>query len=506
MKNSRLRIKDKLGLRIKSIADFSQSGSLGNYKRYYYNSYLNRLNSIDSQLNYKIPQYVSDEVEEIPCSIGTVGGAPCDPTIARDKVISSSSLNSIYAPGGSKYQYVTISYGGDNFENGGKEITFSVAEDSKIIEVFGPGSPTFFWNMLEFGKYSNTGLTNGTILEENYFKVASNNYAILQKKQYNYKEIPEKSGYLTNCFISKLFKRNACPSESNSGDNALEIGERNGQRFYMNYNIRNYYFGVYYTYYKWYNLDKVTTTDYFAAGNIVTSEELFYDSKLAGLPSRKEVAGTNGITSTKYYYPHDLPTEFLMQDLIQANRYEQIRTESFVNNVKTFETKTAYAKDATTGNIARPKFEYAAKFPNSNPNLFTIGQLEKRATYDLYDPKGNILQFTQEGGISTSVIYGYNRMHPLAIIKNATFSEVLSALGTTEASLQTLIVAPSTIRTVLPSSLITTYNYKPLIGVSMITDEKGIKTYYNYDTDGRLKDVRDNQNYILSENDYKIKN
>jgi YD repeat-containing protein len=50
--------------------------------------------------------------------------------------------------------------------------------------------------------------------------------------------------------------------------------------------------------------------------------------------------------------------------------------------------------------------------------------------------------------------------------------------------------------------MITTYTYKPLIGISTVTDPKGDTQTYIYDDFNRLKEVRDKDNNILSENQY----
>jgi hypothetical protein len=54
--------------------------------------------------------------------------------------------------------------------------------------------------------------------------------------------------------------------------------------------------------------------------------------------------------------------------------------------------------------------------------------------------------------------------------------------------------------------MITTITYKPLIGVSTITDTKGDKQTYHYDSFNRLQFVKDSSGNILSENEYHYKN
>ncbi|MNQ98996.1 hypothetical protein D3C85_1147160 [compost metagenome] len=70
-----------------------------------------------------------------------------------------------------------------------------------------------------------------------------------------------------------------------------------------------------------------------------------------------------------------------------------------------------------------------------------------------------------------------------------------------------LLSALATLRNdpALVNATISTYTYKPLIGISTITDAKGDKTTYTYDTAGRLEFVKDKNGNILTENQYKYK-
>ena len=55
----------------------------------------------------------------------------------------------------------------------------------------------------------------------------------------------------------------------------------------------------------------------------------------------------------------------------------------------------------------------------------------------------------------------------------------------------------------ITGALVTSYTYKPLIGVTSETDPQGKTIYYEYDGFNRLKLIRDKDNKILKTFDYK---
>lgn len=50
------------------------------------------------------------------------------------------------------------------------------------------------------------------------------------------------------------------------------------------------------------------------------------------------------------------------------------------------------------------------------------------------------------------------------------------------------------------------YTYEPFIGMTSQTDAKGMTTYYDYDSFGRLMNVRDQNGNILKNYTYHYKN
>lgn len=207
---------------------------------------------------------------------------------------------------------------------------------------------------------------------------------------------------------------------------------------------------------------------------------------------------SNQSIETNYSYAHEMNN----QALIAKNMIGiPLKTESFKNGEKLSTQETIYKNWGN--NLLAPEIIKTAK-----GNL----ALEDRIKYNVLDnTNGNPLEIEKISGIKIVYIWGYNNTQPIAKIENATYAQVQPFV----ANLQTLsngnnelnlINALNNLRTSLPNTMITTYTYKPLIGISTVTDPKGDKQTYHYDSFNRLQYVKDAQGNILSENEYHYKN
>jgi hypothetical protein len=456
------------GVRIKTTKDLADGSAKAIYKRYYY--------AVKEDINHssgdkgKTPYYVDLSMTRRVCAVGQGQLGLCWYVDNNFLTISSSSIISLFDTGSSNcfYKYVTISEGGDNFENGGEMKEFVIKRDNFGNPILGPN--------IKSAPLTNFGWDNGLEIKSQIFqKKSGSSFLVVAENTNNYKLDPSYSKEIKAYAVRKNFDE-PCPSSQT---------------------VENLSIVEYKTIAYWFYLESTTSKKYDLNGlNPVETTTTFQYSNPTHiqLTSQSTKSSMQETLETKFYYPQDLAmaSEPFVTEMAQKNMIDtKLKTETYKAGTKLSEQKTVYANDATTGNILLPKFVYAAKFPNTLTN-----SLEKKITFDKYDDKGNILQYTLEGGQPVAILWGYNKTKPIAKIENSTYDLANTAYSSNE----------NTFRNNLPNAMITTYTYKPLIGISTTTDAKGITTFYEYDEFNRLKIVKDNNGKVLSENQYHYKN
>ncbi|MGN7819351.1 hypothetical protein ACTJJB_04430 [Chitinophaga sp. 22536] len=143
-----------------------------------------------------------------------------------------------------------------------------------------------------------------------------------------------------------------------------------------------------------------------------------------------------------------------------------------------------------------------------NNDLKRDNNYEEALQFNLYDNTGNIQEQRKTNDVNEVYIWGYNDLYPVAKIIGSTYQIAMSYIDPAiirnpqnDAQLRAEL---EKIRTGLKgtNALVSTYTYKPQVGVTSETDPSGKVVYYEYDSVGRLLLVKDQNGKILKQYSY----
>ncbi|MEP0264177.1 SpvB/TcaC N-terminal domain-containing protein [Dokdonia sp.] len=219
------------------------------------------------------------------------------------------------------------------------------------------------------------------------------------------------------------------------------------------------------------------------------------------LIKEQKITNSKGETRRKVFeYPKNRTDESQYQSMVNRNQISTpVIEKTYLNDQIIGSQKTDYIFHING---------YHLKQVKANKGAVPLSDLETIYTIDSYDSNGNISQTHREDGQAVAYLWGYNKQYPVAKVENATIAQVLGALDTGVGNIQSLDgdslrSALHTIRQGLPNALVTTYTYKPLVGVSSVTDPRGYTMFYEYDLQNRLEYVKDENGKVYSKNEYR---
>jgi len=254
-------------------------------------------------------------------------------------------------------------------------------------------------------------------------------------------------------------------------------------------------------------LAKTTTTETGPNGNVVSTKEYKYNPVNHQVSQIDEKASLpNQFRRTKITYSAD-GTDNISKSMKNAH---------WLNNV--IENKVFLVENNQEKNCISTQHTYydminssSCFLPKSYATSIGSNALETRAKYS-YDKKGNVSSIEVDG-IETVYIWSYLGQYPIAKIEGLTLAKVKTAVS--ESTINSLLdkAAPtasdlSSLRTKINSAggHITTYTFKPLVGIASETLPNGLTVNYEYDAFGRLAKASDPQGVMQKyQYNYKVK-
>ncbi|WP_313375704.1 RHS repeat domain-containing protein [Chishuiella sp.] len=254
----------------------------------------------------------------------------------------------------------------------------------------------------------------------------------------------------------------------------------------------------------WIQNTKTTTTDYLSNGKtIITSENNYSPTYNHSYPSSNVTTNSKGETLTiEYQYPPDWKDNPIAQRLTAENRIAEPLTVVQKNGSNNVISAIYNEYNDFSGILQKSRV-----FQKKGNDKFAEG--DDVITYNSYDNKGNITQYTPKNGIPVSIIWGYNGQYPIAKIEGVSYTDISSFVTTLEnASNGGTLTKDSftNLRNALPKAMITTYIYQPLVGVTSITGPNGQTEFYKYDDAGRLQEIKNDKGEVLKTFEYNYKN
>ena len=205
--------------------------------------------------------------------------------------------------------------------------------------------------------------------------------------------------------------------------------------------------------------------------------------------------------STSYKYPYDYSTS-VYQNMVARNILTPV-IETTVNKGSTATEKTTVnysSYTGTSGTLYRP-----ANVMKTRSR--TGSTITDQLTFTTYDRKGNLVAGKDWDGQQKVYVWGYNGAYIVAEVTGVTLSAVtganssLSGIATNPLAGALPSAAETALRN-LSNARVVTYDYRPLVGISKITDVTGRTTTYNYDNEGRLSTVVDSNGHVVEKHDY----
>lgn len=230
------------------------------------------------------------------------------------------------------------------------------------------------------------------------------------------------------------------------------------------------------------------------------SSQRFYKYNNFDLLQELKIIGSNqDSVKTIYTYPFDY-TSPIMKKMKENNLL------SYIVEEKQYRNKTlVYRKK---NNYNSPEESLGAYI---NGEYYAVGSnpLIQLTSYSNVNSVLNpTVKTNLRTGVKTIYLWGYNYRYIVAEIVNSNYNDVKNIIGGKPedfGGLYTNFSKLDLLRTALPHAQVTTYTYRPFIGMTSKTEPNGITIYYGYDNSGRLKEIykmKNTNKQVIEKYDY----
>lgn len=496
---------DNIGIRIKRVLTYESSGASPEIKRYYYSNPNSLSKTIEDLPFLKIPDYkygimVNKLFSNANCETVNTGinNLPALEMQFFYDLYTSNSFNNVFDNGNSNQQYpeVTISYGGDNFENGGIYKIFEHRINASPIYLLPVSTrryqiETLYFRELE-NKKDNYNDLSGELLEE--FVLAKKSNSLLIKKHTKKQFDITINNETYNLIGKKVFDYSINTSPTNTTLTNFAYGLYSLKTFdkkLVNI-IEKEYFDDY-------PINSLNDTPF---KKIITTQNFEYGA-LRGLPTvittnTSDSAIVNKTVNTYVNTASTLPSIPSNQTTIYTNLIAQNRVGSPIQvqqfkNTELLSTQRTLFNNFTVNSVSKI-------LPEKIQISKGVQPLEDKAIFYNYDEHFNPVVMGYADASKTRYMFNTEGL-VVAKIENytgtsTTFPLITGNIDNTNCALQTQY----------PNSYVTVFKYN-LITKKLIqtTDSRCQNTFYEYDDLQRLKLIKDHDENIVKEFDQQFK-
>ncbi|MDA3942483.1 MAG: SpvB/TcaC N-terminal domain-containing protein [Bacteroidetes bacterium] len=540
------------GMRVRQVIDNDANSQSQNITTYYYHDTQGKSTGDPGTKG----SFVSKRIERKTCP---VAGSSYD---CEYYVLGSDSQIPLINSGNNNVYYtkVTISHGGENFENGGESFDYMLHRDV-------PDNPLNENSFSQNGScFSNVGWDQGYEIKHTKFKYSNGVRTTLYEKE-NFYTLDNRATETTYCYnvmknfdfvlvpelthtcsaddVVKRTKKVKCVANNNHEhvyffsplpyqgipNPTLCIAPGSNNQTYWDEHpcygltvdtvliytnaLENLNITEYFQISHWAYLDSTYTTEYGSSGDNPVSTAVKYvysNPEHMQLSKRIHYNSQNSKLIEESYFPLDYSVNIFDEISEQGIKSVPIDSRKLVDEKMVSGTLVEYNDfgQAVLVYQAEEELGTVVGFDKNNPYSYAGNAKKTSLTYDVQSK--NLISYSKEHDKETVIIWGYSNSKPIMFFENATSETVNSTLQALNISLDDLqgftenelINAGNLLRSHpnMKNSLITSYTYKPLDGLSTVTDQNANTNYYIYDSFGRLTAIKDNSGNILKTFDY----